>query len=114
MHYLRLLIIVIATICVLALGVLALVTGPSQLPGDDVIIIKGGSLEITCGKNHGKDCLGTNDNKGKYKHKKSNAHITRIVVTDAGNANNVHLDKAFDPANPPQIDITYKEMATGK
>ena len=85
MHHLRLMIIAIATIIVLALGVFALVNGPAAaVPADD-IIIKGGSLEIQCGSNHGNDCLGTNDNTGKYKHKQSNKHIIRIVVRDSTN-----------------------------
>ncbi len=105
MHRLRLLIIAITTICVLALGVLAFVTRP-QDPGDDVIVIKGGSLEIQCGKNHGNDCLGTNDNRGKYKHKNSTKHIKQIVVTS--NNNTVLFTGIFENQNQPQIEITYK------
>jgi len=99
----------IAAICVLALAALAFVTRPTPpLPSDDDIIIKGGSLEIECGKNHGKDCLGGNDNKTKYKHKQDTKHITNIVIRDVGNSNQVYFDRSFDPLKPPQIEITYK------
>jgi hypothetical protein len=105
MRNFRLLIIALATICVLALGVFALVS-PGQAPGDDVIIIKGGSLEIQCGKNHGLDCLGTHDSKGKYKHKKSGAHITQVEVKDSTGAS--VFSSPFDATHQPQIEITYK------
>ena len=107
MRQLRLLIIAIAAICVLALGVFALVNQNSPIMGDD-IIIKGGSLEIQCGANQGTDCLGTNDNVGKYKHKQSGKHITKVVVKDSSGI------KVFDSSllpqfgNKPEIDITYK------
>ena len=113
MSKVRLLIIAIATICVVALGVFALVNRPSQppSPGDD-IIIKGGSLEIQCGSNHGVDCLGANDATGKYKHKKTGNHITKIVVKDTND--NILFDSS-DPQHcggnalgaKPEIDISY-------
>lgn len=104
---LRLLIIAIATIVVLALGVFAFVN--QAITGDDVLIIKGGSLEIECGKNHGTDCLGTNDNQGKYKHKKDRGKILRVVVRPANNSNAPKFfDSSFDGHNQPQIEITYK------
>lgn len=110
MRSLRFLIIAIAAICVLALGVVALVNQPPQAdPGDD-IIIKGGSLEIQCGSKHGNDCLGTNDNKGKYKHKKNNFHITNIVIRDVANPTVILFDRSFDQTKPPQIEIKYKEQ----
>jgi hypothetical protein len=108
MRQLRLLIIAIATICVLALGVFALVNQNLPLrPGDD-IIIKGGSLEIQCGANQGYDCLGTNDNTGKYKHKQSGKHITRVVVKDSGGV--MVFDSSVLPTfgTKPEIAITYK------
>jgi len=114
MKKLRLLIIAIAVMCVLALGIMALATnqlGGGGDPADD-IIIKGGSLEIQCGTRHGIDCLGTADNKGKYKAKKTNFHITNIVIRDAGNTNMVMFDRSFDPYKPPQIEIRYKEMVS--
>ena len=106
MRQLRLLIIAIATIGVLALGAFALVNQVMP-PGDD-IIIKGGSLEIQCGANQGTDCLGVNDNMGKYKHKQSGKHITKVVVKDSSGV------KVFDSSvlptfgTKPEIDITYK------
>lgn len=110
MRNLRLLIISLATIFVLTLGVFAFVERPStqMAPADDDIIIKGGSLEIQCGKNHSTDCLGTNDSTGKYKHKQSGKHISKIVVKDSQGV------KLFDSSafptfgNKPEIDITYK------
>lgn len=108
----RLLIIAIATICVVALGGFALGSRSPQLaPGDD-IIIKGGSLEIQCGNNHGVDCLGTHDANGKYKHKKTGNHITKIVVKDSSDT---ILFDSSDPqhcggsalGNKPEIDISY-------
>ncbi len=106
MRHLRLLIIAMATICVLALGVFALVSGPAvPAPGDD-IIIKGGSLEIQCGTNQGQDCLGTNDNTGKYKHKQSNKHIRQVVVRD--NTGGQLSNNNFDNDHQPTIIITYK------
>ncbi|MDQ2922388.1 MAG: hypothetical protein M3R52_12365 [Acidobacteriota bacterium] len=115
MRHLRLLIIALATICVLALGAYALVNTPPRPPvvGDDEIIIKGGSLEVQCGKNHKNDnagCLALDDgNTGKYKHKQGDKHITRIVVRRTNG------DKLFDSDAPyqnlgdkPEISITYK------
>jgi hypothetical protein len=106
MRNFRLLITVLATICVLALGVFAIANRAPQNPGDDVIIIKGGSLEIQCGKNHGTSCLGTPDSSGKYKHKKSGAHIMQVVVKDSTGAS--VYSGSFDAAHQPQIEITYK------
>ena len=57
MRNFRLLIIALATICMLALGVFAIANRPVPEGGDD-IIIKGGSLEIQCGKNHGTRLFG--------------------------------------------------------
>lgn len=111
MPNLRLLIVAITTIVVLALSAFALVN--QGVPGDDVLIIKGGSLEIQCGKNHGNDCLGTNDNKGKYKHKKDKAHIMKVVVRDP-NGGEVLYSSRFDNSNQPEIEITYKEVGVTK
>ena len=106
MRNFRLLITAFATICVLALGVLAIVNRPAPAGGDDVIIIKGGSLEIQCGKNHGLSCLGTPDANGKYKHKKSGAHIMQVEVKDSTGAS--VFSSSFDATHQPQIEITYK------
>ena len=114
MRILRLLIIALATICVLALGAFALVNNqlPPVDPVDD-IIIKGGSIEIQCGTNHKTDnagCLALDDGvKGKFKHKQAGKHITRIIVKNSSNAN------LFDSGananilgNKPEVYITYK------
>ena len=117
MRNLRLLMIAVATMFVLALATYALVNGPEPqaAPADDDIIIKGGSLDIQCGKNHKSDnagCLGLDDGTtGKFKHKQSGKHITRVVVK------NTYGTSVFDsdnlPANQglgarPEIVITYK------
>lgn len=115
MRHLRILIIAIAAIFVLALAASALVNGPDPqlVPADDDIIIKGGSLDIQCGKNHKTDnagCLSLDDGAtGKFKHKQNDKHITRIRVK---NSQSVVL---FDSSNPsvnlgdkPEVVITYK------
>lgn len=108
MSNLRLLIIATATIFVLTLAAFAFVTQP-PVPGDDVIVIKGGSLEIQCGKNHGTDCLGTNDNKGTYKHKKGDGKIEQIVVKDSSDKTLKTFTRTADfPDGKPSIEITYK------
>ena len=110
MSKLRLLIVALATACVLALGVFAVANSPEPDigPADDDIIIKGGSLEIQCGKNHYADCLGTNDNLGKYKHKQSGKHITKIIVKDSQGVK-LFDSSAFPTFGPkPEINITYK------
>lgn len=111
MRRLRLLMIAVATICVMALVALAFASRPAQQdPSDDIIIRskKFQFLEIQCGKNDGADCLGTNDNQGKYKHKRSNAHIMEIVVWDF--SNNPLFHRSFDAEHQPQIEMTYKEL----
>jgi hypothetical protein len=96
----------------MALGTFAFVTHPNAqiaplTGGDDDIIIKGGSLEIQCGKNHYPDCLGTNDNTGKYKHKQSGKHITRVVVKRSDGV--VVFNSDLTPVGQkPEIYITYK------
>jgi hypothetical protein len=106
MRHLRLLIIATVAICVLALAAFALVNGPAvPVPGDD-IIIKGGSLEIQCGSNQGTDCLGVNDNTGKYRHKQTNKHIMQIVVRDSSGGQLANNN--FDKDHQPSITITYK------
>jgi hypothetical protein len=107
MRHLRLLVIALATICVLAFGVFALVSRPVQSPEEDVIIIKGGSLEIQCGKNHNTDCLGVNDNTGKYKHKQATKHVTKILVKNSSGVVVFNSD-LIPVGSKPEIDITYK------
>lgn len=111
MPSLRLLIIALTTIILLALGVFALVN--QAVPGDDVLIIKGGSLEIQCGKNHGADCLGTPDSKGKYKHKKDKAHILKVVVKDP-KSGEIFFGGSFNKSDQPQIEITYRDEGVSK
>lgn len=118
MRHLRLLITAFATICILALGAFALVNTPAHPlgAGDDEIIIKGGSLEIQCGKNHKNDnagCLGLDDGTtGKYKHKQADKHITRIVVKNTGGTPLFDSDTPYiNLGAKPEIVITYKATA---
>jgi hypothetical protein len=109
MRHLRLLIIAVTTFSVLALGVFALANRQAAppAPADDDIVIKGGSLEIQCGKNHNMDCLGTNDSVGKYKHKQSGKHVTKIVVKRSDGV--VVFNSDLTPVgNKPEVVITYK------
>ncbi len=116
MHHLRLLVIALATILVLSFGALALVSRSTQvMPGDDVIIIKGGSLIIECPNNT--DCLDPSDGKGKYPHKgnkeeakdKSKAKKIRLIVVkdEAGKVLGSFSDANF-PSGKASIEITYK------
>ena len=108
MRHLRFLIIALAAFSVLALGVFALANRSiAPIPADDDIVIKGGSLEIQCGKNHNTDCLGTNDNTGKYKHKQSGKHITKIIIRRSDGAEVFNSDLT-PVGNKPEIAITYK------
>src|SRR5258708_33468755 len=96
MRSFRLLIVALATICALALGVYGLIHRPGQTmaPGDD-IIIKGGSMEIQCGANHGKDWFSHTTGDYSYTHTKKTAHITAVVVKDSAGA--VLFSKSVDP-----------------
>jgi hypothetical protein len=107
MRNFRLLIVALATICALALGVYGLIHSPGQMmaPGDD-IIIKGGSMEIQCGANHGKDCLSHTAGTYAYTHTKKTAHITGVVVKD--DAGSVLYSSSFDPAHQPTVAVTFK------
>ena len=99
----RLLISVVA-ICVLALAAVVLAMRPPQAPGDD-IIIKGGSLEIQCGANHGKDCLAHTSGSYSYTHKKA-AHVLHVLALASDGTK--LLDKDFDKDHQPTIKVTYK------
>ena len=107
MRSFRLLIVALATICALALGVYGLIHSPGQTmaPGDD-IIIKGGSMDIQCGANHGKDCFSHTAGSYTYTHTKRTAHITNVVVKDS--AGMELLNKSFDPTHQPTINVTFK------
>ena len=108
MRHLRFLILAVTALSVLALAVFALANRPVvPVPADDDIVIKGGSLEIQCGKNHHTDCLGTNDNTGKYKHKQGGKHVTKIIIrrTDGVEVFNSEITPV---GNKPEIAITYK------
>jgi hypothetical protein len=112
MRHLRLLIIAIATLCVMALGAFALVNRPVPpiTPGDDEIIIKGGSLEIDCGKNHGADCFGGNSNVNKPKHKSTSGKIVKIVVmTSNGTVLKTFTKKDDFNDGKPMVVITYRD-----
>jgi hypothetical protein len=106
MRSFRLLIVALATICALALGVYGLIHRPGPPTGGDDIIIKGGSMEIQCGANHGKDCLSHTAGTSLYTHTKRSAHITNVLVTDSAGAE--LLNKSFDPAHQPIISVTFK------
>jgi hypothetical protein len=108
MRSFRLLIVALVTILALALGVFGLIHRPGQAimaPGDD-IIIKGGSMQIQCGANHGKDCLQHTAGSYTYTHTKGNAHITGVVVKDY--AGTVLYSSSFDPAHQPTVAVTFK------
>jgi hypothetical protein len=108
MRHLRFLIIAVTAFSVLALGVFALANRSAPPPpADDDIIIKGGSLEIQCGKNHEMDCLGTNDNTGKYKHKQGGKHVTKIIIRRSDGTEVFNSDLT-PVGNKPEIAITYK------
>jgi len=118
MRHLRLLIIALAAILVLGLAASALVNGPEPQivpPADDDIIIKGGSMNIQCGKNHKTDnagCFNLDDGvTGKFKHKQDNKHITRIRVKNSSNyvvfdSNNLSTNNNLGAK--PEVVITYK------
>jgi len=79
----------------------------SPAPGDDVIIIKGGSLEIQCPPNQDRACLGIADiTTGKYKHTKATAHIMQIVVKD--DTGKTLFTQPFTSGHQPSIEVTYK------
>jgi len=111
MRHLRLLIIAIATICVLALGTFALVNSPAVpiAPADDEIIIKGGSLEIDCGRNHGEDCMGGNDNRNKPKHRKGGKIVRIVVKKSNGDTLGTFTKRRDFTDGKPSIEITYRD-----
>ena len=106
MRNFRLLIIALVSICLLALGAIAVANRVVQAPGDDVIIIKGGSLTVQCPPNGDTACLGVADGTGKYHAAKATAHITKLEVKD--NTGKTLFTSTFDPGHPPQVEVTYK------
>ncbi len=112
MRHLRLLIIALATICVLALGAFAFVNRPPAAdPGDD-IIIKGGSLKITCGQKHGKDCFGGNANIDTYNHKKG-GKIEQVTIRNSRNQD-LRIFTRAELGDSPTIIINYADTASTK
>jgi hypothetical protein len=105
MRNFRLLVTIFATICMLALGAYALANRPPLEGGDD-IIIKGGSMQIQCGANHGKDCLSHTAGSDTYTHKKNNAHITHVTIKDSAGAELYSSD--FSPSSQPTVAVTFK------
>ena len=116
MRPVRILLLTLATLFVLTLAAFAIVSEPQlRAPADDDIIIKGGSLEIDCGKNHKSDnagCLSLDDGvTGKFKHKQGGKHITKIVVTTSSGYvvfNSDNLTANNNLGAKPEIAITYK------
>jgi hypothetical protein len=106
MRSFRLIIVALATVLALALGVFGLIHRPGPMSGGDDIIIKGGSMEIQCGANHGKDCLQHTAGSYSYTHTKANAHITGVVVKD--DAGVVLYSSSFVPAHQPTVAVTFK------
>ena len=111
MRYLRLLIASISAICILALGVFALVRAPRPMQGGDVIIIKGGSLTIQCPDVANANCMPFDSGTKKYKHKKDTGKIEQIVVMDSSGTplpNGTFTRAANFSDGKPQIAITYR------
>ncbi len=111
MRHLRLIIISIAAICILALGVFAFVGAPTPPGGDDVIIIKGGSLTVECPDPADKNCMPFDSASKMYKHKKSSGKIEQIVITDSAGVpllTGTFTRAVNFPDGKPQVRITYK------
>ncbi len=116
MRPVRILLFVVVTVFVVALAAFAIVGGPQLVaPADDDIIIKGGSLEVECGKNHKTDnagCLALDDGlNGRFKHKQSGKHITRVVVKNTSGTtvfNSDSLNSNLALGQRPRIELTYK------
>lgn len=107
MNRFRLIVVSIAAVCVMALGVFGLVK--PQNPGDDVIIIKGGSLIIQCGNANNTNCLPFDSNAKVYKHKKGNGKVEQIVVKDsAGTVLGTFTRAEHFSDGKPSIEVTYK------
>jgi len=107
MNRFRLLVLAITAILALALGVFALVLPQDR--GDDVIIIKGGSLTIQCGNANNANCLPYDGKTKEYKHKKTTGKIEQIVVKDsAGAVLGTFTQTEHFTDGKPSIEVTYK------
>ena len=108
MNRIRVIVMAVAVICVLTLGVFGLVRTQTN-PGDDVIIIKGGSLTIQCGNANNTNCLPYDSSAKLYKHKKSTGKVEQIVVKDSSGTvlGTYNRDPNF-PDGKPIIEVTYK------
>ncbi len=107
MNRFRLLVIAITVIFVLTLAVFGLVR--PQDPGDDVIIIKGGSLTIKCGNANNANCMPYSATAKEYKHKKGNGKIEQIVVKDSkGAVLGTFTQSEHFSDGKPIIEVTYK------
>jgi hypothetical protein len=119
MRHLRLLIIAMAAICVLALAAFAFVTQP-PVSGEDVIIIKGGSLTLKCppagnanntnnANNANDDCMPFDSASKTYKHKNSSGKIDQIVIKNGnGETLGTFTKSPHFSDGKPSIEITYK------
>lgn len=108
MHLVRIVIIALATMLVLAFAVFAFVT--QAPPGDDVIIIKGGSLTVQCSNtnNANLDCLSYDATAKVYKHKKAASKVEKIVVKDENGEVLGSFSKVNFPNGKPSVEITYR------
>jgi len=107
MNRFRLVVLAVTAILALALGVFALVLPQDR--GDDVIIIKGGSLTVQCGNANNTNCMPYDAKTKEYKHKKSNGKIEQIVVKDsAGTVLGTFTKGEHFSDGKPIIEITYK------
>ena len=110
MQHLRLLVVTVAAICVLALGVVAFVRAPKPT-GGDVIIIKGGSLTLTCPDPADRNCMPFDNTNKVYKNKNTSGKIEAIVIMDSAGkplSNGTFTRVGNFPDGKPQIAITYK------
>src|SRR6266403_167051 len=108
MRSFRLLIVALVTILALALGVFGLIHPPGQItvaPGDD-IIIKGGSMSIQCGANHGLDCLQHSAGSYTYMFINCTSHITSVVIKE--DAVIVRYRSSLVPAHQTTLAVTFK------
>lgn len=107
MNRLRLLAIAIVVVCFVTLGVFGLAR--PQDPGDDVIIIKGGSLIIDCGNANNSNCMPFDSTAKVYKHKKDTGKIEQIVIKDSsGKVLATYTRREHFSDGKPSIEVTYR------